>query len=79
MKYFSLLLLVAAGCTSTTVTTSSWSLKRLSFLQQTQIPAVDIETNGSAHLRGYTNDGGTEALKATIEGAVAGAVKVLAK
>lgn len=62
MKCLMLLPLLLAGCTMTEVSTSTWSLRRVSFLQRVDIPDVTIATNGMASMRGYRTDGGNEAL-----------------
>lgn len=71
--------LAFAGCTKTSVTTPTWSLERTSIFQKTEIPALTISTNGTVALKGYSNDGGNEALgsllKAMYDAGVASAKK----
>lgn len=64
-----------SGCTSTHVKTDTWELKRTSFLQKIEIPAVEIAPDGTTKLAGYTTDGGSEATAAIVNAAVSAAVK----
>jgi len=79
MKPRLLLLLVVSlcGCTSTTVTTPQWTVRRISFLQKLEVPNLVIGTNGTVTLQGYSNDGGLSALSKVTEAAVSAAVKSL--
>ena len=52
--------LALAGCTQTKVTSPTWGMSRLSILQKVEIPQLTVGTNGTAELRGYTNDGGQQ-------------------
>jgi hypothetical protein len=79
MKLLSLALalLLAAGCTRTSIKTPTWSMDRVSFFQRVEVPTMSIATNGTATLRGYRNDGGSEAAAAIAAAATAAAVKSL--
>ena len=63
----SLLATLATACTQTRVSSPTWSLSRVSFLQQVAIPQLTIGTNGTADLRGYANDGGQQITLAIIQ------------
>ena len=62
------------GCTSTTVTTPAFTVKRTSFLQRLEMADVSLSTNGTASMKGYKTDGGNEAAAAIVGAAVGAAV-----
>ena len=64
-----------SGCTQTRITTPTWSLTRVSFLQRTEVPQITVLTDGSIEVQGYSNDGGNAAIGAIVEAAIRGAVK----
>jgi hypothetical protein len=70
--------LAVTGCTSTSVETEHWKMKRCSFLQRLEVPALDVTTNGTVTIRGYATDGGADAAAAVTAAAV-GAVMKAAK
>lgn len=67
--------LILTGCTTTTVRTEHWELRRTSFLQRLEIPSVTILPDGTAEMTGYKTDGGTEAAAAITSAAVTAAIK----
>jgi len=67
--------ILATGCTSTQLTTEHWSLKRTSFLQRMDIPEVSITPDGTATLKGYKTDGGSDIAAAVTAAAVSAAIK----
>ena len=68
-------LVFANACTVTRVKTPHWEMTRTSFLQKVGIPSLAVATNGTVELRGYKNDGGTEAAAAITAAAVSAALK----
>jgi len=64
-----------AGCTTTSVKTEQWELRRTSFLQKLEIPSVTIAPDGTAVMTGYKTDGGSEAAAAITSAAVSAAIK----
>ena len=69
-----IVVLLMSGCTMTKVTTRDWSVSRISFFQQVEIPALSVDTNGVVQLSGYKTDGGSDALQSVVEAAVRAAV-----
>lgn len=67
-------LVFLSGCTSTTVTSPTFTLKRVSLLQRLEMADVSLSTNGTATLKGYKTDGGNEAATAIVGAAVSAAV-----
>lgn len=70
-----LLIILLMGCTVTDLTTEKWHIHRVSFLQRMEIPEVTIETNGTAILKGYKSDGGSDVAAAVTRAAVSEALK----
>jgi len=71
-------MILVSGCTSTRIAVensngSKWAVSRLSVCQRVEAPNITVD--GLGQLTGYSNDGGTAALNAVIEAAVAGALK----
>lgn len=73
------ILMLAAGCTTTKYSPDT-GFERTSFLQKTDISEARISRDGTVTLKGYKNDGGNEAIaaavRAAVEGAIAGASPV---
>jgi hypothetical protein len=69
------MMMLAGGCTQTKITTPTWSMKRVTFLQRTDVPKITVLDDGSIEVEGYSNDGGNGAISAAVEAAVRGAVK----
>ena len=66
------------GCTKTKIdrkADGSWSINRSSFLQKLDIPGATVATNGTWTLKGYSNDGGSQALEGILKAAAEGAAK----
>lgn len=53
----------------------SWTLERNSKLQNHTIPEATVSTNGTFSLKGYSNDGGSQALEGMLKAAAEGAAK----
>lgn len=73
--FLAVLLAGLTGCTVTKVTTPTWTLRRVSFLQRLEIPLVQVTTNGTVTLQGYATDGGVDAATKITEAAVGAAIK----
>jgi hypothetical protein len=67
--------LMLAGCTQTKITTPTWSMERVTFLQRTDVPKITVLDDGSIEVEGYNNDGGNGAIAAAVGAAVRGAVR----
>ena len=72
MKYIAaMLLLLACGCTSTTVLTdgTNWQVERVSILQKTSIPHLIIRGD-VVELTGYMQDVDEEAVKKIVDAVI---------
>jgi hypothetical protein len=77
MKWLSILCMLATvGCTSTTIETESWTLTRISLLQDVALPTIVITPDGQWHMTGYKNSGGAKEVEKIIRSAVEEAMKV---
>jgi hypothetical protein len=65
-----LLLLLAAGCTSTQFGSGDVTVKRTSFLTKTGIGKVTISKDGAVSMSAYSQQGDTEMLAIIVEAAV---------
>ena len=68
-------MMMLAGCTQTRITTPTWSMERVTFLQRTDVPKITVLDDGSIEVEGYSNDGGNGAIAAAVEAAVKAAVR----
>ena len=77
-KYLAIaLLLTTAGCTSTHVTynaANGYKIDRYSLLQKVEFNLV-LDTNGTASLTSYANDGGNDAIAKITAAAINAAVQ----
>jgi hypothetical protein len=67
--------MMLAGCTQTRITTPTWSMERVTFLQRTDVPKITVLDDGSIEVEGYSNDGGNGAIAAAVGAAVKAAVR----
>jgi ABC-type transporter Mla maintaining outer membrane lipid asymmetry permease subunit MlaE len=71
------MVLLITGCTMTKVTTDYWSVSRISFFQQVEIPTLKVSTNGVVQMTGYKSDGGEEGIKNVTEEAIRTAISAV--
>ena len=68
-------IMMLAGCTQTRITTPTWSMERVTWLQRTDVPKITVLDDGSIEVEGYSNDGGNGAISALERIAAGGAVR----